>query len=233
MEMSTRQQWLANRLNVCTAMTFEELTELPLVVQCNMFFTWDGIDDESLLSSFRRISDAYSSGEISRDEARNLLLRSARGNGRDDGTNGLRNLASTARLNLILDQNAKMARAISQFEGMHRPANLKMFPYVIYRASVGSNHPNPRHQQYDGMIIDKRDPWLHTHWPPSELGCNCDLENCSAKKAATLGNIKPMSDPGDVKVESDSGFVFDPASALVKTPDGYRAYTTDELRRFL
>ncbi|MBQ7695298.1 MAG: hypothetical protein IJT50_09270 [Lentisphaeria bacterium] len=64
------------------------------------------------------------------------------------------------------------------------------------------------------MIIDKRDPWLRTHWPPWEFGCNCDLENCSAKKAATLGTVKPMSDPEDVKVESESGFAFDPAHAF-------------------
>jgi|GEM_PF-6944957 len=76
------------------------------------------------------------------------------------------------------------------------------------------------------MIIDKRDPWLRTHWPPWEFGCNCDLENCSAKKAATLGNIKPMSDPEDVKVDSESGFAFDPALwfrefdySLIKDPD--------------
>lgn len=107
-----------------------------------------------------------------------------------------------------------MARAVGQYEAMHRPANMKMFPYVIYRASVGSKSPRDSHKRYDGMVIDKRDPWLRTHWPPWEFGCNCDLQNCTAKKAETLGTVKPMSDPEDVKIESESGFSFDPAKAF-------------------
>ena len=222
--------WILNRLNIATDLPFEELAKLPVEIQSNMFFTYDGIEDKELLTGFRKISDRYCLGEISRDEARHLLRQYATAHGKDDGSKGLRNLASTARLNLILDQNAKMARAVGRYETMHRPANLKMFPYVIYRASVGSSLPRESHQKYDGMIIDKRDPWLKVFWPPNDIDCNCDLSNCSAKKAATLGSIKPMSKPEDVKIESDSGFAFDPAAALIQTPDGFRAYTTAELR---
>ena len=168
-----------------------------------------GTRDFGKIPSFRRRAAVFAEAS------------SAQAFGRDEGCDphqaGMRNLASTARLNLILDQNAKMARAVAQYEAMHRPANLKMFPYVIYRASVGSRSPRDSHRLYDGMIIDKRDPWLRTHWPPWEFGCNCDLENCSAKKAATLGTVKPMSDPEDkVTVDSESGFSFDPEHAFEK-----------------
>ena len=230
--MSAQQQWLENRLNVCTAMTFEELTKLPLVVRCNMFFTWDGIDDESLLSSFRRISDDYNTGKIGRDEARASMMEYARENGRDDGTNDLRNLASTARLNLIIDQNASMAHAVGEYERMYSPSALRVFPYMRYQAS--EDDPTPRHQRHDGMIFEKSDPWLRTHWPPWDFGCHCQLVQITARQAGKAPDMIQAPTPADkVNIESASGFVFDPASALVKTGDGYRAYTTDELRKFL
>ena len=206
------KEFITQRVNLPTGKSSSRISaEIPPEIRAKAFFS-ARVAEAHILERFREISDRYSSGEISRDEARHLLRQYATAHGKDDGSKGLRNLASTARLNLILDQNAKMARAVGQYEAMHRPANLKMFPYVIYRASVGSKSPRDSHHKYDGMVIDKRDPWLRTHWPPWEFGCNCDLSNCSAKKAAALGTIKPLSKPEDVKIESDSGFAFDPAT---------------------
>ena len=206
------KEFITQRVNLPTGKSSSRISaDIPPEIRAKAFFS-ARVAEAHILERFREISDRYSSGEISRGEAMNLLKEYAGSQGKDDGSKGLRNLASTARLNLILDQNAKMARAVGQYEAMHRPANLKMFPYVIYRASVGSKSPRDSHQKYDGMVIDKRDPWLRTHWPPWEFGCNCDLSNCSAKKATTLGPVKPLSKPEDVKIESDSGFAFDPAT---------------------
>ena len=206
------REFIANRVNLPTSKSSTQIAaDIPPEIRARAFFS-ARVAEAHIIERFREISDRYSSGEISRDEARHLLRQYATAHGKDDGSKGLRNLASTARLNLILDQNAKMARAVGQYEAMHRPAALKMFPYVIYQASVGSKSPRDSHRKYDGMVIDKRDPWLRTHWPPWEFGCNCDLLNCSEKKAKTLGSIKPMSKPEDVKIESDSGFAFDPAT---------------------
>ena len=206
------KEFITQRVNLPTAKNSSRISaEIPPEIRAKAFFS-ARVAEAHILERFREISDRYSSGEISRDEARHLLRQYATAHGKDDGSKGLRNLASTARLNLILDQSAKMARAVGQYEAMYSPANLKMFPYVIYRASVGSKSPRDSHQKYDGMVIDKRDPWLRTHRPPWEFGCNCGLSNCSAKKAATLGPVKPLSKPEDVKIESDSGFAFDPAT---------------------
>ena len=231
------KEFITQRVNLPTAKSSSRISaEIPPEIRAKAFFS-ARVAEAHILERFREISDRYSSGEISRGEAMNLLKEYAGSQGKDDGSKGLRNLASTARLNLILDQNAKMARAVGQYEAMHRPANLKMFPYVIYRASVGSKSPRDSHQKYDGMVIDKRDPWLRTHWPPWEFGCNCDLSNCSAKKAAALGPVKPMSKPEDVKIESDSGFAFDPATwfqeydcSIIKNPE-FRANVIDDLAK--
>ncbi|MCQ2378346.1 MAG: phage head morphogenesis protein [Victivallaceae bacterium] len=96
-----------------------------------------------------------------------------------------------------------------------RAAAKKIFPYVRYHASVGSANPRSTHQIYDGMIFDKDDPWLRTHTPPWEFGCNCQLEQITAKEAGkTPGNIQPMTPAEQVNVESKSGFAFDPESAF-------------------
>ena len=178
------KEFITQRVNLPTAKNSSRISaEIPPEIRAKAFFS-ARVAEAHILERFREISDRYSSGEISRGEAMNLLKEYAGSQGKDDGSKGLRNLASTARLNLILDQNAKMARAVGRYETMYSPANLKMFPYVIYRASVGSKSPRDSHRKYDGMVIDKRDPWLRTHWPPWEFGCNCDLSNCSAKKAS-------------------------------------------------
>ena len=222
------EAWIANRINVVSDLPYEEICRFPSRLQSNMFFTYDGINEPELLKNFRYITDQYCTGQIGFDEARHLLRQCVVAAGKDDGTDSLTNLASTARLNLILDQNAKMARAVGQYEAMHRPANLQMFPYVIYCASAGCKDPRGDHQKYDGMVIDKRDPWLKTHWPPQGIGCNCDLSNCTAKKAASLG-VKPLSR----RREAASAFVFDPSAALIRTSTGMRLYSPKELQGFL
>lgn len=210
MVQGAEKKFIESRVNLPTDKGSAEIArDIPAVIRARAFFS-ARVAEAHILERFREISDRYSSGEISRDEARHLLRQFARSEGKDDGTKALRNLASTARLNLILDQNAKMARAVGQYETMHRPANLQMFPYVIYRASVGSKHPRGSHRQFDGKVIAKNDPWLKNHWPPWEFGCNCDLQNCTAKKAAGLPGLTDE----DRKVASQSGFEFDPSTAF-------------------
>lgn len=208
--------WIRQRVNLPTAKGAEEISrDIPEQIRARAFFS-ARVAEAHVIDRFRQISDDYSSGKIGRGEARNLMRLYARQSGKDDGTASLKNLASTSRLNLILDQNAKMARAVGEFERMYSPANLEAFPYVIYHASVGSKSPRSSHGQYDGMIFDKRDPWLRSHWPPWDFGCNCQLENCSAQRAGRhAARIQAMSPPEVAVMNfSRSGFKFDPANAF-------------------
>ncbi len=213
--------WNRNRVNLPTAKSSGEIARgIPPEIRARSFFS-ARVAEAHILDRFRQISDDYNTGRIGRDEARNLMRLYARESGRDDGTAGVRNLASTARLNLILDQNSKMARAVGEYERMYSPANREAFPYVIYHSSVGSKFPRSSHQRYDGMIFDKNDPWLRSHWPPWEFGCNCQLENCSAKKAGKMPSLIQKVSPPEVasRVESESGFSFDPAHAFETSAD--------------
>jgi len=210
--------YLDNRVNMPTDRATQGgsgkagLADLAPGIRNRAFFS-ARVADQRILERLRKISDAYSRNLIGKGEARNLLKDFLKAEGQDDGTASLRNLASTARLNLILEQNSKMANAVGRYQAMMDPDVLKAFPCVIYRASVGSRVPRPEHQQYDGMVFYKDDPWLRAHWPPSKFGCNCELEECSAKQAARLG-VQPRTPPEKAAVTSESGFAFDPANAF-------------------
>jgi hypothetical protein len=208
---------IQDRTNLPTDMTSKAISRtISPKIRAQSFFS-ARVAEANILSRFREITDSYMTGRIGRDEARNLMLEYARANNRDDGTRAITNLASSARLNLIIDQNASMARAVGDYERMYSPANKKVFPYVIYHASVGSRKPRSEHQRYDGMIFEKDDPWLKTHWPPWDFNCHCRLENCTDKKAhKTPDLIQPPTPADKVTIDSKSGFSFDPAHAFEK-----------------
>lgn len=211
---SAQRNYIENRVNLPTAKSSAEIArDVPPGIRARAFFS-SRVPQAHVLDYYRTTLDDYLKGGIGRYECRNRMRRFAREHGLDDGSNALTNIASTSRLNLIIDQNAKMAKAVGVYERMYSPGNLEAFPYVIYHASVRSKKPRSSHQKYDGMIIRKDDPWLRTHTPPWEFNCTCELEECSAKKAGkSPERIKTPTPPDKVRVESQSGFAFDPAQA--------------------
>ena len=210
-----QRNYIETRVNLPTAKSSAEIArDVPSGIRARAFFS-SRVSQAHVLDYYRTTLDDYLKGGIGRDECRNRMRRFAREHGLDNGSNALTNIASTSRLNLIIDQNAKMAKAVGVYERMYSPANLEAFPYVIYRASVRSKTPRSSHQKYDGMIIRKDDPWLRTHTPPWEFNCTCELEECSAKKAGkSPERIKTPTPPDKVRIESQSGFAFDPAQAF-------------------
>lgn len=155
-------------------------------------------------------------GEIVDDaEARTELKRFLRAEGKDDGTSGLRNLASTARLDLILEQNARMAAAVGQYQVGMDPDIRERFPCWRY---IGSTALNPRdsHARFAGKVFRKDDPIWHKIFPPSDFNCKCSVEDCDDEPDRAPETIEPP----------ESGFAFDPAHAFeefdlssVKSPE--------------
>ena len=156
-----------------------------------------------ILERLRGISDAYSRGEIGLAEARTRLKKFLRGEGKDDGTNGLRNLASTARLNLILEQNTRMAAAVGRWQVSMDAEIRDRWPCWRY---IGSTARNPRdtHARFAGKVFRKDDPIWHKIYPPSDFGCKCDVEDCDEEPDKAPKTVEPPP----------SGFAFDPAHAF-------------------
>ena len=215
LHQGAQRNYIEKRVNLPTAKSSAEIArDVPPGIRARAFFS-ARVPQAHVLDYYRTTLDDYLKGGIGRDECRNRMRRFAREHGLDDGSDALTNIASTARLNLIIDQNAKMAKAVGTYERMYSPGHLEAFPYVIYHASVRSKKPRASHRKYDGMIIRKDDPWLRTHTPPWEFNCTCELEECSAKKAGrSQERIKKPTPPDKVRIESQSGFAFDPARAF-------------------
>ena len=236
----TQDTLIRQRVNMPTAQSHAELVrEVAPKIKAQAFFS-ARVAEAHILDRLRAVSDAYSRGEIGLGEARNTLKDFLRAEGYDDPRQaGMRNLASTGRLNLILKQNAAMANAAAEWKRMHDPDAMRVFPYVRYHAR-GDKRTRGEHAALDGKIFAKDDPFLSTHTPPWEFNCRCWLEEITAQEAGrTPELIQEPTPPEKVKVESGSGFSFDPAHAfekydysLVKDP-GLREETREGVTRIL
>ena len=209
-----QNQFISRRVNMPTEKSHAELVrDVDAGVKARSFFS-ARVADARRLENIRKISDAYSRGEMSLGEARNILKESLRAEGFNPHEGGLRNLAGTARLNLILRQNASMAHAAGEWARMHDPDAMAVFPYVRYHAR-SDRRTRSEHAHLDGKIFRKDDPFLRTHTPPWEFNCRCWLEEITAKAAGKTPELIQKPTPENkVRVDSRSGFVFDPATVF-------------------
>lgn len=210
----TQDTYISRRVNLPTAKSHAELvSDVEPKIKAQAFFS-ARVAEAHILDRLRQISDGYSRGEFGLGEARNRLKDFLRGEGYDPHQACMRNLASTARLNLILKQNAAMAHSAAEWKRMHDPDAMKVFPYVRYHAR-NDGRTRSEHGHLDGKIFHKDDPFLSTHTPPWEFNCRCWLEEISEKEAGkTPDLIQEPTPPDKVTVDSKSGFQFDPAHAF-------------------
>lgn len=239
------QKWLAGRVNVPTGLSSRELAlapDFPAQVRAHAFFS-ARVAQAEILAGLRESADAYARGEINLSEARlrmkTYLVR--QGFTADDvgmadtppagmdedswqAAKSITNLASTRRLDLILQQNARMAWAVGRKEVAEHPAVKERWPYYRYIA-VQDERTRPEHARLHGLVLRKDDPFWKTHTPPWEFNCRCDIEEADeedAQAAGGAGRAVTRENPdgsqssqvafpggGEVNVNpADSGFVF-------------------------
>ena len=242
------RRWTASRVNVLNRMSSRELALSPAFgaeAKARAFFSAK-VAQANVLDKLRAVSDDFSSGKVNLAEARTKLktfLNSQNGNIPDDVTasrgqdrrNRLDNLASTARLDLILNQNARMAAAVGQREVSLDPDILERWPYFRYIPSR-SAHRRASHQAFYNLVLPKTDPFWRTHTPPLDFNCKCSIEDADKEDADSVGGVSQAvrkeggegGEGGDgngwaVKLPSGqalsvdtpaSGYIFDVGSAL-------------------
>ena len=212
----SQDSYISGKVNMPTAKSHAELVrEVEPRIKAQSFFS-ARVAEAHILDRLREVSDGYSRGEFGLGEARNRLKDFLRAEGYDPHQGGMRNLASTGRLNLILKQNAAMAHSAAEWQRMHDPDAMKVYPYVRYHAR-SDNRTRSEHAHLDGRIFRKDDPFLSTHTPPWEFNCRCWLEEITDREAGkTPDLIQPPTPADKVTVDSKSGFSFDPAHAFEK-----------------
>lgn len=202
MTYEAANEWLKKRANLPTGKTSAQIAaDIPEKVRQQSFFS-ARVAEARILQKLRGVSDAYSRGEINLAQARGQLKDYLVWSEGYRPGGGLKNLASTARLNLILEQNARMAAAVGQYQAGRDPDIEERFPCWRYLGSTALM-PREDHAQLAGKVFRKDDPIWRRIFPPSKFGCKCSVEDCD----------DPPSDPP--KIEDDpSGFRFDPVEAF-------------------
>lgn len=242
MNYDAANEFLKHRLNVATTLNSNGLsTALPPQVRAHCFFS-ARVAEDHILSRLREVSDSYSRGELSLAEARTRLKQfiahadpSAPTDAEDSS---ISNLASTARLNLILRQNAAMANSVGQYQVGRDPDIEERWPYWRY---IARDDARGSHAFYNGKIFKKSDPIWHRIFPPWEFNCRCMVEDAGDQEAEDAGGVSKESAPPP----SESGYEFDPANAFgrfdlsritspdvrFKTVEGLELELGDKLKR--
>jgi len=232
-------QWLAGRVSTLTSLGAKDLVLSPdfdAAAKAQAFFSAK-VAETHILDRLRDVSDRFSKGEMNLATARTELKQFLWGEGyaKEDISGetkagaAITNLASSARLDLILNQNARMAAAVGNREVAMSPAIKKRFPYFRYVPSVSKN-PRDDHAPYYDTVLPKDDPFWQTHTPPLDYNCKCGLEDLTEEEAQDYGvstsePVEPGNPDGDWKVISpdgtetvlarpESGYVFDVDSAF-------------------
>ena len=204
------QEWLKSRVNVPTGLSSAELAlapDFPGQVKAHAFFSAK-VTSANVLDALRREVDRYVGGDVDIGTARLALksFLSRQGVAPDDvgATEGpaegmdpdewkarkkITNLASTRRLDLILRQNAGMAHALGNREVSMHPHIKERWPYYRYDARGDAR---PTHAALDDLVLPKDDPFWHTHTPPWEFNCRCDIDDADEAEAEQYGEGKAV-----------------------------------------
>jgi len=203
-------RWLAGRANVATKMGSREIAlskDLPPKVRAHCFFSAK-VAEARVVERLRTLADSYAKGEVGLAEARTRIktwLARETGARPDDvaraktpppgvseeqwlAERGIANIASTARVNLILRQNARMAHAVGQREVSMDPDVRERWPYFRYIA-VQDGQARDGHAVLHNLVLPKDHPFWATHTPPWEFNCRCSIEDADEAEAEALGGI--------------------------------------------
>ena len=212
MKFEAADKWLRSRLQMPTELNTHGLAQLEGGIRAHAFFS-ARVAEAHVLDAIREVSDRYSRGELDLATAR-ATIKERLGTRRTPGTKEdgrLTDICSTARLDLVLEQNARMAYAVGEYEQGMDPMAQKLFPAWRYLRSTAAS-PRADHAEYAGRVWMKDDPIWHRIFPPSDFGCRCSVEEVSALEIQDA-DVEPRTADKDLPATAPSGFSFDPAEA--------------------
>ena len=203
MNYNAANEFLQTRLSLPTELSSKGISEsLPPAIRAHCFFS-ARVAEARVLEELRSVSDLYSAGELSLAEGRKALAKWLDAHAIGDPKSArMSNIASSMRLDLILRQNAAMAAAVGRYQVSRDPDIEERWPCWRY---IAGHNPRPEHKALDGKVIRKDDPFWHSHYPPWDFNCNCDVED---------SDEKPDPTPQHDDHAPASGFQFDPAHAF-------------------
>ena len=204
MNFDEANDYIKSRVSKTTALGSKGISEtVPAKIRAHCFYS-ARVADDRILTKIREVSDAVSGGSLSQSEAAAKLRLWLRAEGQDNGSKKITNLASKARVDLILSQNQKMAVAVGKYAKDRDPVVEERFPSWQYHCG---RNARDAHGKLDGKVFLKSDPIWRQIYPPWEFNCNCWVTNSDE-------NPSPPLKPEDEPKPPASGYAFNPADAF-------------------
>lgn len=167
------QRWLTRKISLPTALSAREIAnQWPAGARNQAFFS-ARVASANILESLRAEVHAIAAGETNYADARARISEFLAKEGygvpapQTQGDRDLGDIASTRRLDLVLRQNVAMAHAVGQRQVSEHPYVAERYPCYRYVANTS------RHENLDGTILPKTDPFWATYFPPWDYNCQC------------------------------------------------------------
>lgn len=204
MNFDEANDYIKSRVSKTTSLGSHGISQtVPAKIRAHCFYS-ARVADDRILTKIREVSDAVSGGSLSQSEAAAKLRLWLRAEGQDNGSKKITNLASKARVDLILSQNQKMAVAVGKYAKDRDPVVEERFPSWQYHCG---RNARDAHGKLDGKVFLKSDPIWRQIYPPWEFNCNCWVTNSDE-------NPSPPLKPEDEPKPPASGYAFNPADAF-------------------
>lgn len=119
-------------------------------------------------------------------------------------------IGTPRRLKTIYVTNARVARAVGQWQRIQRTKDLR--PYLIYELGPSQKH-RPEHESWAGTILKVDDAAWGRMYPPNGWGCKCRVRQITAKEADRKGGETPAPDTSSI----DPEWAYNPGEAGRRT----------------
>lgn len=171
-------------------------------------FVVAGANRDAIAADFRAAVEKAIAGESTLEDFRKDFDRIVATHGWD--YNGGRNWRSR----VIYDTNLATSYAAGRWQ------QLQAVPYWQYDHQDWVEHPRPQHVSWDGLVLEKDNPFWQTHFPPNGWGCHCKVRGLWPRDLQRLGKAGPDQAPPVNLVERTIGQRSALGPRTVHVPEG-------------
>ena len=171
-------------------------------------FVVAGANRDAIVADFRAAVEKAITGGSTLEDFRKDFDRIVATHGWD--YNGGRNWRSR----VIYDTNLSTSYAAGRWQ------QLQAAPYWQYDHQDWVEHPRLLHKSWDGLILEKGDPWINIHFPPNGWGCHCKMRGLWPSDLQRLGKSGPDKAPEIKWTERTIGQRSSIGPRTVRVPEG-------------
>ncbi|WP_422099101.1 PBECR2 nuclease fold domain-containing protein [Variovorax sp.] len=171
-------------------------------------FVVAGANRDAIVADFRIAVQKAIDGQSTLEDFRRDFDRIVAKYGWD--YNGGRNWRSR----VIYDTNLSASYAAGRWQ------QLQAAPYWKYVHQDWVQHPRPLHESWNGLVLERDNPWWRTHYPPNGWGCHCEVRGLWPADLRRLGKEGPDDAPEVKLVEHTIGANSELGPRTVRVPEG-------------